>query len=633
MTWAHYLLQVNIYLVICYAFYKLFLEKETYFLLNRIYLLAAGMLSLAIPFIRPEWFIRQSVTHQIGIDADQLNMVMAQVSISAEKTAQFNWGQLVAGIYLAGMLFFMARFIFRLFAVQRLIKNKPAGMAFSFFKQKVIDHSFPDQDIINKHEDIHMRQLHTIDVLFFELLGILNWYNPVVYLYKTTVKNIHEYLADEEAADFQGDKETYAMLLLSKAFGVDQNTLTNGFFNKSLIKQRIFMLHKKRSKRVAIMKYGLFLPLFAAMLLFSSATISKNKEIKAMAEEISVDVTNVALPGTIPALKEKDEESWAAFYAHLSNKISYPKAAENNGLQGNTVVKFVVSNGGVSDISVNTALGMGCDAAVMKTVLDFDDFKHIKDGKYGLKVTFRLLERSTPVKNAAAELPAGYTPLYGITVSRANGSRNTVALPKTQKVYDFVSITKQPGFPGGMEKFYQYLAANAKYPQEARAANIEGKVFLSFVVETDGELSDIKVERKLGGGTDEEAVRLLKESPKWTPGYMGDQTVRVKYNIPVSFTLNKNEEPKTTTITGYTSSRRGALPANSPVYIIDGVRIYDSSLSKITPNEIESINVLKDDDAVSAYGQDGRNGVIMVTTKKGVKLNSLTPILRTGKQP
>ncbi|HEY0177816.1 MAG TPA: M56 family metallopeptidase, partial [Pedobacter sp.] len=254
MTWAHYLLQVNIYLVIFYAFYKLLLDKETYFMLNRIYLLAAGILSLAIPFMKPEWFMGQSANHHIKISVDQLNMLMANVTVADDQAEQFNWWQLITGIYLFGVLFFIARLIYRLFAVQRLIREVQAGTAFSFFRKKVIDSGLPGLDTISRHEEIHIRQYHTLDVLFFELLGIFLWCNPVIYFYKTTVKNIHEYLADEEAARFQGDKESYAMLLLSKAFGIDQSVLTNSFFTRSLIKKRIFMLNKQRSRKTAILK-------------------------------------------------------------------------------------------------------------------------------------------------------------------------------------------------------------------------------------------------------------------------------------------------------------------------------------------------------------------------------------------
>lgn len=112
------------------------------------------------------------------------------------------------------------------------------------------------------------------------------------------------------------------------------------------------------------------------------------------------------------------------------------------------------------------------------------------------------------------------------------------AVVEDTKVYDFVSIETQPSFPGGIEKFYAYVGKSVKYPPQAAENNIQGKVYLSFVVEKDGRLTDITVVRKLGGGTDEEAIRVLKASPRWTPGIQNGKPVRVKYNIPISFTLN-----------------------------------------------------------------------------------------------
>ena len=113
------------------------------------------------------------------------------------------------------------------------------------------------------------------------------------------------------------------------------------------------------------------------------------------------------------------------------------------------------------------------------------------------------------------------------------------AVVEDTKVYDYVSIETQPGFPGGMEKFYAYLKKAVRYPAMAQENNIQGKVFVSFVVEKNGKLTDIKVERKLGGGTDEEAIRVLQNSPNWTPGIQNGKPVRVKFNIPISFTLSQ----------------------------------------------------------------------------------------------
>ncbi len=123
-----------------------------------------------------------------------------------------------------------------------------------------------------------------------------------------------------------------------------------------------------------------------------------------------------------------------------------------------------------------------------------------------------------------------------IATAAGDGPKQAAVVEDT-KVYDFVSLEQQPTFPGGMDKFYAYLRKAVKYPAMAQENNIQGKVFLSFVVEKDGSLTDIKVERKLGGGTDEEAVRVLRASPKWIPGVQNSKKVRVKYNIPISFTL------------------------------------------------------------------------------------------------
>ena len=94
-----------------------------------------------------------------------------------------------------------------------------------------------------------------------------------------------------------------------------------------------------------------------------------------------------------------------------------------------------------------------------------------------------------------------------------------------------------PNYPGGLEKFYKYLGDNIKYPPMAAENNIQGKVLVSFTVEKDGSLTDLKVERKLGYGTDEEAMRVLKLSKRWNPGMQNGKPVRVKYNIPISFNL------------------------------------------------------------------------------------------------
>ncbi len=101
----------------------------------------------------------------------------------------------------------------------------------------------------------------------------------------------------------------------------------------------------------------------------------------------------------------------------------------------------------------------------------------------------------------------------------------------------FQIVEEMPAFPGGEQKLLEYVAKNTKYPQIARESGIQGRVFIGFVVEPDGSVSNVKVLRGIGGGCDEEAVRVIKSMPKWKPGKQRGKAVRVSYQIPVNFKL------------------------------------------------------------------------------------------------
>jgi len=638
MSFAHYLLQVNLYLIVFYGFYKLLLDKETYFTLNRIYLVSAGFLSLVIPFIRLEWLTEQKAAQQVYTTV-KWDAVLQQATIVTEAQEGFKWGNLIVYIYCAGILFFLGRLIYNLLAVNKLIRMAKDGSAFSFFNKKVIDLELPQRDVIDIHEEAHIKQWHTLDILFFEVIGIITWLNPIIYLYKKAIKNIHEFLADEHAADFQGDKAEYALLILSKSFGISPNALTSNFFEKSLIKKRIYMLHKERSKKAAVIKYGISIPLFAIFIVFSSATIRKNKKLLVFSEQIPLEKPIALVEEMVTKPMEfteaKDsvlvqnvsiEPNWKDFYKFLGKNILYPKDAQENSLQGNAVIKFTLKNGKVSDLSTNEDLGRGCDEEVMKSILSYKGFKEVENGKYLLNVAFRLSGADSEIKNEFSANPRGYKKLSQLTVT---GFAPTSAISdEHEKVYDFVSIEKVPDFPGGMKKFYEYLGKSIKYPVTAQNNNVQGKIFLSFTVEKDGELNDVQVIRGLGSGLDEEALRVIKGSPKWNPGIQNGDPVRVKYHIAVNFTLDNAETKLSTTSTAQTSITtlssnnkislsgiKNFNSATSPLVVLDGVTQDQDALKFIKPETIESISILKDGNATALYGNKGLNGVILITSK------------------
>ncbi|MDR6785905.1 TonB family protein [Pedobacter africanus] len=680
MSTAHYILQVNIYLIVFYGFYKLLLDKETYFTLNRIYLVSAGLLSLAIPFLRFEWFSKQPVAEPVYVGVEQVNTFMTQVIVEPAATDHFSLGNIIVFVYALGVFIFAGKLIWQLSSVSMLLKQGGPGAAFSFFNRKKVDANLPQVQTINKHEEVHMRQFHSVDVIFFELLGLFTWFNPVTYAYKHAVKNIHEYLADEAAAEFQGDKKEYALLLLSNAFGVSSSALTNSFFNKSLIKKRIFMLHKQRSKRTVFLKYGLFLPLFAITLLLSSATIRNNQKIQDIADEIPLnnpvevvkEVVNEAIipqvrkvtatkamMNTVQAVKTEvpagphnstNDASWDAFYRYLKMTTRYPAKAQQNNIQGNTIIRFKIQDGTIEDIGVAKKLAGGCDAEVMRVVLSYPGYELIKNGSYSIRFIFYLNDAIGTTKDLGSPSVKGYTPLNDITIAAvAYRGLKTTATTTTydeSKIFDFVSIDTQPSFPGGMSNFYKYLKEEIKYPEEAKKNKIQGKVFLSFIVEPDGALTGIRVERKLGSGTDEEAVRVIKASPKWLPGTQGGKPVRVKYNIPISFSLGEGNTPPTQQKTGSLQLRSRSNGINfrdekgnvislngtgttAPLYVVDGAPVATGYLSTMAPDNIESVTVLKDAAASALYGARAANGVILVTTKTGKPLK-LKEVVVTG---
>lgn len=101
----------------------------------------------------------------------------------------------------------------------------------------------------------------------------------------------------------------------------------------------------------------------------------------------------------------------------------------------------------------------------------------------------------------------------------------------------FTVVEEQPNYPGGDEARIKFLQANMKYPEEAKELGIQGKVFVTFVVEVDGSITDVKVLRGIGSGCDDEAIRVVKSMPRWVPGKQRGVPVRVQFNLPINFKL------------------------------------------------------------------------------------------------
>jgi TonB family protein len=164
---------------------------------------------------------------------------------------------------------------------------------------------------------------------------------------------------------------------------------------------------------------------------------------------------------------------------------------------------------------------------------------------------------------------------------------------------------KMPEYPGGIKAFMDMMMSNMIYPEKAKQEGTEGRVIVQFDVNVDGTLSDVNVARSVSPELDAEAVRLIGLSEKWTPGESNGVPVKVKYTVPVSFKL-----------TGSNTDTKRPDESVSKLIIVDGKTIDKSELNSIDPGQIESMTIFKGDDAVAKYGEDAKNGAIVITLKK-----------------
>ena len=178
----------------------------------------------------------------------------------------------------------------------------------------------------------------------------------------------------------------------------------------------------------------------------------------------------------------------------------------------------------------------------------------------------------------------------------------------TSIVFDVVE--QKPDFPGGMEALMQYLKENIKYPKDAEQQQKQGRVVVTFVVEKDGTVTEPKVVKSVFSSLDEEALRVIKNMPRWTPGKQKGKPVRVKYTIPISFRLQGEKEKAIYFIENVQSQNA------EPLIIIDGKEVTKADVEALDQSKIDAITVLRGVAGSQVYGDKGKNGVVEIKLKK-----------------
>ncbi len=606
-----YLLKVALCWSLFYLLYHLWLGKETFFKINRWYLLGTVLLGLIVPVFDFQWLIpvheEPAILYYmqpITVGMEELETVI--VTASAEESG-INWGSILIKIYWLGAAIAFGKFIYGLFKINKLYKEgektffnnyrfistSAFHVPFSFFKNLFWSKEFvvdeEDKQNILRHEEAHIFQWHSIDIILFEILGVLFWCVPFIYLYKKAIKTTHEYLADDYVVA-QASRKKYGQLLLRQSQSGPQGlpwrtpiAVSNSLFSSQL-KNRIVMMTKNRSTKMASLKYLAGLPLLALLFLAFSQTgqfsgnVSGDVPGKIIDENLIAEIPkdifskdgnpikvtkSPRFPGdecepNRDGFKCSNENMNAFIYKNLK----YPKEAKEKGLEGNIKGFFLVEpDGSITDPVVERSIGGGCEEEVLRIISLMPKFTPAQYKGEPIKfVVFLIVNFNKDGQSGQFDFPV---------IGSATDS-----LPGDE-VFKVVEI--QPHFPGceeeGFEmeweakkcadtKMLEFIYNNIKYPKEAREKNIQGIVVVGFIIEKDGSISNAKIVREIGGGCGEEALRVVNAMPNWMPGKQRGEKVRVQFNLPVKFKLDSDApDPKVTDKMPLVIGRSAEIPS------------------------------------------------------------------------
>jgi BlaR1 peptidase M56/Gram-negative bacterial TonB protein C-terminal len=698
-----YFLQVNLCWLMFYGLYYALLSRETFFKLNRIYLIISLLCGLVIPFSMLYFRVEPDnpaviVLQPFIVSASLLQQGVAQAetwSVWGVLKVLYGIGGAVLGVrFLIGLLKIWG--IYRkgektLFSDFTLVNTEGVFNPFSFLKWIFINpKTTQDTDFehIILHEKAHVTQKHSYDVVFLQFLNVVFWWSPIVYFYKKSLINVHEYLADEAVLKTTTPPQ-YGRLLLRQMQSGMQPALANNFISQ--LKKRILMMTRNPSQRTALLRYTLALPLFLMLVGFFVApnnpmmakteALSEKVEtsIKVLDESIKANLNEKPLKivenktltspivntiyddkpltfeldggykgGVITSYEFKKQKAIVAFEVVKGKKIYWKiesfvalriprwddilqanskkgefegevtriieQAKNNDSYQFQAIKVFDEKNNKVVPIGTMSFIIKDdvSEKPVEKSDTLIQPFKKLKE------VKTEDVEK-IDIKKASGQTAIVLTKKDG-TIFKFEGTDEEVKAylneSKTENLYDvspavkdynainstlpkethqtqiriiqkeqpvFTIVEQMPEFEGGQYAMFKFLSQNVKYPQEARKRGIEGSVYVGFIVETDGSISNIEIKREkaevagnktsevvvvaLGekvtgypkdslkivegngvigyklvnspaeGSLGREAKRVVAAMPKWKPGKQNGKVVRTSYTIPIKFKM------------------------------------------------------------------------------------------------
>lgn len=603
----HYILQTIAFQLFFLIIYDVFLKKETFFNWNRFYLLITAMASVVLPFIKLE-SIRTIVPEQYVIRlpeviigdvqniaaGSQMNVVS---EVANESNFIWSWDYLLyAGMILASLLL-----VYKIIKLSLLIQKNPkrwkdnliivnllkSSAAFSFFNYVFLGEWIKEEDkeSILKHELVHVSQKHSLDLLLFEALRILFWFNPLIYMYQNRITTLHEYIADAQAMK-QSNKKQYYEKLLSQVFGTEQISFTNTFFNQSLIKKRILMLSKSKSNQVYLLKYALLIPMVFGMLVYTSSysevkvkedisVIHQQLNLKQLVDKYYIELRQINKKenGLNDAYKDfmPQSERYILTIDELARSIAFMNyfsdemilKTSNEGYISDQVIKGYTEMVDKyetyedylklkqTDASKNQWLSRTVFGSKKMLVNDVSNLtneeKKLRDKKIYLikndefyntlvlndgRMTSEIIidnpseKNSTPLSNTNSDIEVPFSVIDEVptTDDCKNLASNEV---KRNCFSNYISDFVNRNFNTGL----------------AKELNLNGQQRISvlFKIGKDGNINEVKA-RAPHPALEAEAIRVIKSLPQMIPGRQKGKAVIVPYSLPILFQVQADAD-------------------------------------------------------------------------------------------
>ncbi|WP_297089057.1 carboxypeptidase-like regulatory domain-containing protein [uncultured Draconibacterium sp.] len=615
-----------------YLLYMALFQHQKHFVFNRIYLPVSLALSFLIPLIT---FTRIKYIQPSMVNAANSFAYLPETAVASEQAFALQWFHYLLGIYLLGIVVFTVHLLLGHLKAIKIIRfsylkelfgaevnlTKKDVHPFSFFKRIVVSEKTldnPNLEVIVNHEMVHVRENHTLDILFAEILFLFQWFNPFAWLLKAAIRDNLEYLTDDQITK-NNNAEAYQMAMVGLAHKKGVAPFLTAL-NGSQLKNRIIMMKKKTENRYSLLKQLVVLPMLAILVMGLSNKEVKTEFVQAK-KNVQIIVDGVVIPQDHPDLKNID----------FSEGIDGAEITKALGIEDN-----VVSNG--IDIKENgepSVFFIRTSDYVEGTNADFDQLT--------AETTISEITVKGKITNDKGEpIPAVAVLIEGSTTGTLSDMQGNYEIRVANK--DAVLVFNMLGYefkkvPVNKEKINVVLtrsdidsqqsaygvAVSPKLKVSGKVTNEKGEPIVAAAVLVKGS--------NVGTITDLSGNYEIKTDANQTLVFsmIGYQAKEVKINgekaINVSLIADGTGSDDEIKIIGYGKKKDVTIDVHSlkitnedgeaPLYILDGKEI--GKVEEISAEELESISVLKDENATALYGEKGKNGVVIFTTKERVK--------------